>query len=337
MRQGFLSSFDNREESSESYTSRGWAGKGDMLLALKTTIKERFPALYSVARKLSARREVNNPAATDAALQYLLDEVSDLRVVVRELAAQTGVTSAHIAQTRNSFSYQWAEITEGKHLLGDPSFEQQMLELIEKYSDLPSDWFVDKSVLDAGCGNGRWSYQFVRLGAKVRAVDQSADGIANLQRLLGDEYDFEARQGDLLQGLPFKAQFDLVWCYGVAHHTGNTRLAVNNVAAAVKPGGRIFLMIYGEPRNEMEFGEINNYVSLRRETQFMSFEEKRDFLEAKFPTDLVHGYFDAISPAINDLHRFDEIEGWLRTAGFHNIRKTLESRNHHLVADRPAT
>jgi len=237
-------------------------------------------------------------------------------------------------QTRESFTYQWAELVTGKHLLGDSEFEREMSRLVEKYSALPADWFAGKRVLDAGCGNGRWSFAFERLGAEVTAVDQSASGVAHLKSLLGAETNLNLQQADLLESLPFGPEFDLVWCYGVAHHTGNTRQAVENVAAVVKPGGRLFLMIYGEPATAVEFEEINRYVALRRETEFMSFADKKAYLAEKFPPESVHGYFDAISPSINDLHRFDEIEKWLRLAGFNNIRRTLKSRNHHLVADR---
>lgn len=49
--------------------------------------------------------------------------------------------------------------------------------------------------------------------------------------------------------------------------------------------------------------------------------------------DYVHGYFDAISPEINDLYRWDEIIGWLKSAGFEDIKRTLSDHpNHHVIA-----
>jgi SAM-dependent methyltransferase len=297
-----------------------------MLAALKHRVKNYLVARISRTNPLSAD--------TEATLRYLLDEVSDLRALVRAITVESAVRKADVVDTCESFSYQWAELPEGKHLASDSQFQQVMFELVSKYTGLAADWFVGKTVLDAGCGNGRWSYAFAKLGAKVTAVDQSASGIAHLKALLGEKYDFEAWQANLLEPLPFKPEFDLVWCYGAVHHTGNTRRAIENVSATVKPGGRIFLMVYGEPRSGIECNEINNYVKLRRDTQFMTFEQKRDYLAARFFEPLVHGYFDAISPRINDLHRFDEIEDWLRAVGFRAIRRTLESRNHHIVADR---
>ena len=268
-------------------------------------------------------------------LQYLLDEVSDLRIQLRELTAPQAGAEPDQDQTKDSFSYQWAEITEGRALLGDPKFEKQILKLATTYSDLPKKWFKNKKVLDAGCGIGRWSYAFCKLGADVTAIDQSASGVAHVTKLLSDQEHFTAQQADILNPLPFGRDFDLVWCYGVTHHTGNTKLAVENVAAAVRPGGRLFLMIYGEPTRPNEFTEINTYVEHRRATQDMNFDDKQAYLAQRYPEELVHGYFDAISPTINDLHRFDEIAHWLIELGFKDVRSTLDSRNHHLVADLP--
>ncbi len=273
--------------------------------------------------------------------QFLKDEVSDLRIEVRELKSQLAralgdLTQTDETQTKDSFSYQWEEIKEGLALLGDPAFENQMVSLMETYSGKPRHWFEGKKVLDAGCGMGRWSFVLHHLGADVTAVDQSASGIANLERLLGDHERFRALRADLLEPVPLEPEFDLVWCYGVTHHTGNTKLATKHVADCVAPGARLFLMIYGEPNTPSEYGEINTYVKHRRATQDMSFEEKVSYLRRFYPEELIHGYFDAISPRINDLHRFDEVAHWLHSWGFTHIRRTLDNRNLHIVAEKTA-
>ena len=46
----------------------------------------------------------------------------------------------------------------------------------------------------------------------------------------------------------------------------------------------------------------------------------------------IHGYFDAISPPINDLYTFEELQGWLLGEGFENIARTVDTRNHHIIA-----
>ena len=49
----------------------------------------------------------------------------------------------------------------------------------------------------------------------------------------------------------------------------------------------------------------------------MTFKEKVDYLSERFPADQVHGYFDAVSPTIND-----------------HVRRTMPGKNHHVVATR---
>ncbi len=306
-----------------------------------------LPRLLSDPRriKMSLRQLLSHPppvftARTHALvaeppIQYLLNEISDLKVTVRKLSAALMESQPDRLQTKDSFSYQWEEIKEGVALLGDAAWESQMIQQLCTHSDYPEDWFKGKKVLDAGCGNGRWSYVLSELGADVMAVDQSLNGINSVKTLLANHTTFNAQQADILSPLPFSSEFDLVWCYGVTHHTGYTELACKNVAAAVKPGGRLFLMIYGEPTKPHEFAEINTYVEHRRATGRMTFDEKRAYLSERYLEELVHGYFDAVSPEINDRHRWDEVEGWLVDLGFTRIRRTLDHLNLHLVADLP--
>ncbi len=133
-----------------------------------------------------------------------------------------------------------------------------------------------------------------------------------------------------------EAQFDLVFSYGVVHHTGNTWLAVQNIAECVSPGGYLFMMIYGEPRIDHleDYVELNQYTLLRRAFAAMSFAERVSYLSEDKGKDYVHGWFDAVSPRINDLYRFDEINEWLHMLGFDAVRLTIQNRNLHVITQR---
>src|SRR5215210_3597410 len=155
-----------------------------------------------------------------------MNEVCELRVEVARLNEALLDKAQGAEQTKASFSYQWGEITEGTGLIGDPTFEAGLAGTVATYADLPEDDFKGKRVLDAGCGNGRFTYAFVQLGAEVTSIDQSDTALAHVRSLLPPPNPV-LRQHDLLQPLPFAGEFDLVWCYGVAHHTGNTRRAVS--------------------------------------------------------------------------------------------------------------
>ena len=64
----------------------------------------------------------------------------------------------------------------------------------------------------------------------------------------------------------------------------------------------------------------------------MNHGEKVKYLRSVFPEEQVHGYFDAISPQINDILSFDEITNFMTLEGFVDIRRTYENDNIHFVA-----
>ena len=175
-----------------------------------------------------------------------------------------------------------------------------------------------------------------KAGARVTAVDQSEGGIAAARAACAEFPEFEAKRLDLLEPLGMAATFDLVWSYGVVHHTGDTRRALLNVAECVKKGGLLFLMIYGEPRWEHvgDFEEVTSYIDMRRKLASLDFDRRVELLRSEKSADVVQGWFDAASPKINDLHRLDEIAEWLHPLGFVDVKTTVAQRNLHLIARR---
>ena len=292
--------------------------------------------MKALARLLLGRPNPKT-VAVEQKLKFALNEVSELRQLVRLLLSESPRFAADIAQTSQSFDVQWDKLPSGVQLHGNPEFDRQSISLLERYTGLPKQWFADKSVLDAGCGNGRWSHVMAGLGAKVTAMDQSEAGLAQVGRICAAFPSFRTVRHDILQPLPAD-QYDFVWNFGVAHHTGNTQTALRHVCSAVRPGGMIFTMIYGEPRenHRSDYAEVNAYIALRRETSAMTYAERIDFLRQRYPEQDVNAWFDAISPKINDLHRFDEVRDWLVSWGFEDVRRTFENRNLFVTARRRA-
>lgn len=64
----------------------------------------------------------------------------------------------------------------------------------------------------------------------------------------------------------------------------------------------------------------------------LEFEERVRVLRENYSEDLVHGYFDAFSPLINDLFVFEWIEAFLQAEGFDSIQRTNDAPNHYFVA-----
>jgi 2-polyprenyl-3-methyl-5-hydroxy-6-metoxy-1,4-benzoquinol methylase len=109
-----------------------------------------------------------------------------------------------------------------------------------------------RTFLDIGCGSGIFSLAAFRLGAsRIVSLDIDPDSVACCRRLredCGAPPSWEVLQGSVLDDrfLQELGTFDWVYSWGVLHHTGAMWQAISNAAAAVAPGGRLFLAIYNE-------------------------------------------------------------------------------------------
>lgn len=278
---------------------------------------------------------VSNPdASTKEMIEFLLFQVAGLKTAMR--LNSVSFEPVERTQTMGSFDYQWGSLTEGEHLPSDPKFMASVKAQLCEITDLPEAWFKDKEVVDVGCGLGRFTFGLLSMGAKVTAVDQSPNGLQRVKELCAQFSDrLKTHQANILKD-PIPGIYDLVYSFGVLHHTGNTYQAMLNTVKLVRPGGKLFLMLYGYPVNPTDFVEQNSYDRLRRKLRNTPFQEKVEYLKKHFDPKHVHGWFDAVSPRINDLLTFDEIEDFLLQLGFHKIKRTKDNANLHLVAERLA-
>ena len=108
--------------------------------------------------------------------------------------------------------------------------------------------------LDAGCGSGLFSLCARRLGAKVTSFDYDHESVACTEYLREKFFpstnnsDWTIFQGSVLdKDLVDKlGEFDIVYSWGVLHHTGKMYEALNNVSGLVKEGGKLFISIYND-------------------------------------------------------------------------------------------
>jgi ubiquinone/menaquinone biosynthesis C-methylase UbiE len=102
-----------------------------------------------------------------------------------------------------------------------------------------------KRVLEIGCGAGTDCLQFARAGADMCAIDITGRAAKITQkRLAVNGVSASIGVGDA-EMLPFEdCVFDLVYSWGVLHHTPDTKKAIGETHRVLKPGGRIVLMLY---------------------------------------------------------------------------------------------
>lgn len=268
---------------------------------------------------------------------FMLYELQRINEMLRlHLLGDEALAEIDQKQTRASFEYQWADFNTGVAMATDRAFMTEIRSQVCQFTDLPTGWFKGKKIADVGCGSGRYSYAMLSLGASVRAFDQSESGLRNAAQLCAEFGDRFSTERINLLDWSGAGDFDLVFCFGVVHHTGNTYLAMRHVAEKVKPGGKLFLMIYGFPEQEPDFTELNSYEALRQKLRPLTFEEKKKSLIDQFGEHFAHGWFDAVSPRINDILSYAEIVEFLTALGFLNFKRTVNMRNHHLIAEKAA-
>ncbi len=114
--------------------------------------------------------------------------------------------------------------------------------------------------LDVGSGSGLFSLAAATLGAdRVHSFDDDADSVDCTRelkaRLAPADIDWTVERGSVLDVDYVRAlgRFDIVYAWGVLHHTGDMWTAIGHAADAVADGGRLFISIYNDqgPRSTM--------------------------------------------------------------------------------------
>lgn len=122
---------------------------------------------------------------------------------------------------------------------------EDSLKAMLKVNDL-----VGKRFLDVGCGSGLFSLAARRLGAVVHSFDYDPDSVACTRELkqrflVRDEF-WTIEHGSVLDTtyLDQVGKFDIVYSWGVLHHTGAMWKAMENITTPVSEKGLLFISIY---------------------------------------------------------------------------------------------
>jgi 2-polyprenyl-6-hydroxyphenyl methylase/3-demethylubiquinone-9 3-methyltransferase len=127
--------------------------------------------------------------------------------------------------------------------------ESQIAEAEAWLKRLLGDSIRGKRFLDIGCGSGLHSLAALRLGAaEVVGIDLDPDSVATMRKLLtkfAPDRQWKAQEVSVFDlGTSGLGQFDVVYSWGVLHHTGDMYRALRCAAAAVAPGGTFAFALY---------------------------------------------------------------------------------------------
>lgn len=147
---------------------------------------------------------------------------------------------------RFEFGKNWASFIQNlnDHRIG--LAEQSLLAMLE----LPD--LKGKTFLDIGSGSGLFSLAARRLGAKVHSFDYDPQSVACTSHLkniyFADDPDWKVEEGSVLDEIYVRSlgQFDIVYSWGVLHHTGDMWRGIGHAVLLSRFGGKIFIAIYND-------------------------------------------------------------------------------------------
>jgi SAM-dependent methyltransferase len=162
----------------------------------------------------------------------------------------SAVLAAHQAEVsagqRFEFGANWARFLEQLDDQRIRTAEDSLKRLLQ-VSDLRA-----KRFLDVGSGSGLFSLAARRLGATVHSLDYDPQSVACTselrRRFFPEDPNWRVEEGSALslEYLATLGTFDVVYSWGVLHHTGQMWKALENMIPLVREGGKLAVAIYND-------------------------------------------------------------------------------------------
>ncbi len=188
--------------------------------------------------------------------------------------------------------------------------------------DIDLDWFKDKVCLDAGCGGGRFLVALSKLKAKeVKGIDISNDAVEVANKRLGERNMnmSKAVEASVLD-IPFSDNyFDYVVSSGVIHHTPDPYKGFKELTRVIKPGGKLFLSVYGRGGLRWLFKVDIWRYTICKIIPFQIMEKIFKFMG--IPANKRYSILDNVYVPYCYRYTEEKIKKWLTDAGYENIRR----------------
>jgi len=152
----------------------------------------------------------------------------------------------------HNFSAQWKRFTDFAkyYAVDDETYYRKGLGLV------PAD-VSGKKVLEVGCGNGRAVRHFLKGRPELFVALDLSEAIDVVQQEFRSAANLLPIECDLRRMALKPRSFDIVFTYGVLHHTPDAAAAFQSVAKFVAPGGTLAIWVYN-PKNRP--GTISDWV-----------------------------------------------------------------------------
>jgi SAM-dependent methyltransferase len=181
-------------------------------------------------------------------------------------------------------------------------------------------WFQHRTVLELGCGNGRWTGALLRLGSRVTAVDISKAACDQVQQSYSGFGELEVVEASILD-LPETVagrRYDLVCSWGVLHHTGDTMGAIRAAAGLVKQDGLLYFYTYGHIQG------LKGFLGQCRDTIFavIPSSAQSSVVRLVYPGQTLDSVL-VNRPGIQDRPRRERVIHALKVDGFDSVEETI--------------
>jgi 2-polyprenyl-3-methyl-5-hydroxy-6-metoxy-1,4-benzoquinol methylase len=167
--------------------------------------------------------------------------------MVSEITSEKGLHADEVARgDRFEFGKNWSRFLS---LLNDKRITEAEKSLRQM---LETEDLTGKSFLDIGSGSGLFSLAARRFGARVHSFDFDPHSVACTtelrRRYFPDDESWTIAEESALhrEYLTSLGTFDVVYSWGVLHHTGQMWQALDNAGLPVKRGGKLFIAIYND-------------------------------------------------------------------------------------------
>jgi len=204
------------------------------------------------------------------------------------------------------FDYQWSNI---------PSplieYNQDRVKEILKLTKLKPTFFNGIECLDAGCGNGRYTYALQQLGANVESIDISPEAVEACKKINPNTH-----LKNILDLTP-PPRFDFILCWGVLHHMPNPYEGFKQLSKQVVKDGILHIMVYHRETQTFYEKGRNLWPTL---TEIEKMEYCRKMVQEYGST--LHGWWDAFNPEYNWSFYPIDVKQWFLKNGFGKIKLT---------------